>query len=171
MRAPARLLLLALAALPAALAVHKKFAKTVLPPFSDSCDGNIPGTWTGFNPRPLGDTYAMAWTQPPSPGAWTVTMVSGGGWGIGKGQLSPDNTTTTVVFDSGVSLTGNVSGKCGVIDWDNDSSWAVKPPPPPPVTDVVRAPDGARALPAPLPSSRTPTLAPPPRRARRASLP
>lgn len=166
MRASALLLALAL---PPALAVHKKFAKTTLPLFSDSCDASIPGTWTGFNPRPLGDTYAMAWTQPPSPGAWTVTMVSGGGWGTGKGQLSPDNTTTTVVFDSGVSLKGNVSGKCGVIDWDNDSSWAIKPPPPPPITDVVR---GARP-PAhpnhPLPSSHR-TLPSPPLRARRASL-
>ena len=102
-----------------------------------SCDATIPGEWTGFNPAPLGDTYAMAWAQPPSPGAWTVTMVSGGGWTNGKGQLSADNTTTTVLFDSGVALKGNVSGKCGNIDWDNDSRWAVKPPPPPPITDVV----------------------------------
>lgn len=148
-------LLVLLALLPArASARHKKYATTTLPLFSDSCDATIPGPWTGFNPAPLGDTYAMAWAQPPSPGAWTVTMVSGGGWTNGRGQLSPDNTTTTVLFDSGVALKGNVSGKCGNIDWDNDSRWAVKPPPPPPITDVVSSTRAAR-------SSRFPPHPPP----------
>jgi len=114
-------------------AKHKKFSKTII---SDSCDGSIPGLWTGYDPKPLGDTYQMNWTIPSSSGAWTVTMVSGGGWTVGHGQFSPDNTTTTISFNSGVKLNGTVSNKCGQIDWDNDTSWKVKPPPTPPITDV-----------------------------------
>ena len=115
---------------------HKKYATTVLPPFSDSCDGGIPGQWTGYNPQPLGDTYAMAWTAGAGWPNWTVTMVEGGGWSVGHGCFSADNTTTTVAFDSGVKLNGKVTNKCGEVDWDNDSVWKIKPPPPPPITDV-----------------------------------
>ena len=76
-----------------------------------SCDGAIPGDWTGYFPQPLGDLYTLTWTQPPSPGAWTATMESGGGWGVGKGQFSPDNFTTTISLDSGVNLRGGFLGK------------------------------------------------------------
>jgi hypothetical protein len=127
---------LVLALLPLAAAVHKKDQRYPAPTFSDSCDVSIPGVWTGFNPQPLGDAYQMNWTTPAAPGAWTVTMISGGGWRVGTGQFSADNTTTTVSFDSGVKLQGNVSDKCSTIVWDNDSIWKVRPPPPPPITDV-----------------------------------
>jgi hypothetical protein len=123
----------------AALAVHKKYAKHTSPRFSDTCDTAIPGQWTGFegpDSHPLGDLYALSWSVPAAPGAWTATMIQGGGWGVGHAQLSPDNTTVTIAFDSGVNLTGNVSNKCSQIDWDNDSRWAVAPPPPAPITDV-----------------------------------
>jgi hypothetical protein len=125
--------------LSSATALHKKYSKHPPPRFSDPCDGGIPGSWTGFegpDNHPLGDLYSLAWSVPASPGAWTATMVSGGGWGVGHGQFSPDNLTTTIQFDSGVNLVGNVSQKCGQIDWDNDSRWAIAPPPPAPITDV-----------------------------------
>lgn len=117
-------------------AVHKKYAPPMLPAAPSPCDVTIPGYWTGYESTPLGDTYQMAWTVPASPGAWTVHMIDGGGWNVGIGQLSADNTTTTVSFDSGVKLNGNVSKDCSSITWDNDSRWGVKPPPPPPITDV-----------------------------------
>ena len=117
--------------------VHKKYSPVMLPATPSPCDLTIPGFWTGISQNhPLGDTYQMAWTVPASPGAWTVHMVDGGGWNVGVGQLSADNTTSTVSFDSGVKLNGNVSKDCSAIYWDNDSSWVVKPPPPPPITDV-----------------------------------
>lgn len=102
------------------------------------CDGSIPGSWTGFEGAgrtPLGDLYSLTWSEPSSPGAWTATMEQGGGWGVGHGQFNADNSTTTISFDSGVNLTGNVTANCTSIYWDNDSSWS-KVVPKPVITDV-----------------------------------
>jgi hypothetical protein len=128
-------LLCVLAAAPLAAARHKKLA----PPFAAAvtCDATIPGTWTGFSPpgHGLGDSYALTWASPAAPGAWTATMLSGGGWGVGRGQFAADNMTTTIAFDSGVNLTGSVTDGCATITWDNDSVWE-KYVPPPVITDV-----------------------------------
>ena len=90
---------------------HKNLNAPMIGPKPQSrgspCDAVIPGQWTGFMPQPLNDLYGLAWTQPPSPGAWTATMIQGGGWGTGEGQFSADNLTATISFDSGVNLTGN----------------------------------------------------------------
>ena len=101
-----------------AAASHKKHNYMAPGP----CDGSIPGLWTGYEPQPLGDEYSLSWASPPSPGAWTATMVHGGGWGVGQGQFSADFTTTSISFDSGVKLTGRVSANCTQIDWSNDST-------------------------------------------------
>lgn len=100
------------------------------------CDATIPGSWTGSFPPspPLGDQYFLNWTEPFT-GAWTATMVQGGGWTTGAGQFSPDNRTASIAFDTGVKLTGNVSANCSDITWDNDSLWQSVPTPVP-ITDV-----------------------------------
>ena len=128
----------------AALAVtvearHKKL-NAAMPPIARAgvgspCDAVIPGDWTGSFPPapPLNDLYSLAWTQPPSPGAWTATMVQGGGWSTGVGQFSPDNRTATIAFDSGVKLTGNgelARGGSSVKSWVacDSMSLATRPP-------------------------------------------
>lgn len=91
-----------------------------------SCDASVPGTWTGFEGvTPLYDEYELLWRGPSFPaGAFTSTFVSGGGgWGLGEGQLSADNSTATISFDTGISLHGNVTDGCTTISWDNGSSW------------------------------------------------
>ena len=105
-----------------------------------NCD-SLPGSWTGGEGKvcgesPLNDLYSFAWAVPPKQGSWVPTMESGGGWGTGLGQFSPDNSTTTVALDSGVNLNGNVTGNCSCIAWDNGSWWMKKGPAPPPITDV-----------------------------------
>ena len=133
---PRALLLAALAAcsVSPASARHKKHLPRTRA--SASCDATIPGSWTGFEGgRALGDLYALAWAQPAAPGAWTATMIKGGGWGVGRAQLAPDNATVAIAFDSGVNLTGTVTDGCATIAWDNDSVWKLFVPPPV-VTDV-----------------------------------
>ena len=76
------------------------------------CDGAIPGDWTGYEATPLNDLYRLTWTVPAVPGAWTATMEQGGGWGVGQGQFNAINSTTTIAFDSGVKLNGNVTDNC-----------------------------------------------------------
>ena len=107
----------------------------------------LPGAWTGgfskiCGENPIGDSYSFNWTQPPSPGAWTATEDSGGGWGTGKAQNSADNSTTVIVLDSDVTLHGNITstkagGQCSCILWDNGSWWMKQGPPPPPITYVT----------------------------------
>jgi hypothetical protein len=133
-------------ALSSVAAVHK----SKLPPSAfaappQDCSG-LPGDWTGgfgaaCGVGGIGDLYSFNWTLPRAPGAWTATMESGGGWGTGLAQNSPDNTTTVVVLDTGTTLRGNISstagaGQCSCIQWDNGSWWSKRPPPPPPITDV-----------------------------------
>ena len=133
-------LLLCAAAACSVQALHKKHQQhTAAVP--QNCDSFIPGDWTGFEPQPLNDLYSLTWSTPAAPGAWTVKMVSGGGWNVGQGQFSADNQTTTISFDSGVKLTGNVTsaagtapGSCSMIVWDNGSNWQRRPPPPAPIT-------------------------------------
>lgn len=89
---------------------HKRLNPAMPPRSSGSpCDATIPGSWTGSFPPspPLNDQYFLNWTQPSSAGAWTATMVQGGGWMTGAGQFSQDNRTATIAFDTGVKLTGN----------------------------------------------------------------
>ena len=90
---------------------HKKLnpPMPVVPPglrTGSPCDSVIPGDWTGFTDHPLNDLYGLAWTQPPSPGAWTATMLQGGGWTTGAALFGPNNLTASISFDSGVNLTG-----------------------------------------------------------------
>ena len=115
----------ALVAVAVATLLPRSDAREKSPPMlpAVSCDGAIPGDWTGYFPQPLNDLYTLTWTSPPSPGAWTATMESGGGWGTGKGQFSADNMTTTIALDSGVNLRGNVTDNCTTINWDNKSTW------------------------------------------------
>jgi hypothetical protein len=135
-----RALALALA-LAGAAAVHKnKLPPSAFAAAPQNCD-SLPGSWTGGEGKvcgesPLNDLYSFAWAVPPKQGSWVPTMESGGGWGTGLGQFSPDNSTTTVALDSGVNLNGNVTGNCSCIAWDNGSWWMKKGPAPPPITDV-----------------------------------
>jgi len=136
-----RAALVALASAAVAEARHKKLNPAMAaPPTPNNC-ADLPGDWTGgygatCGTSPLNDLYSFAWASPPKAGSWVPTMVSGGGWGTGLGQLSPDNSTTTLSLDSGVKLNGNVTGNCSCIAWDNGSWWGKKGPPPPPITDV-----------------------------------
>lgn len=135
---PALLAALALLSARPAAARHKKLNAPTRPraAASASCDPTIPGQWTGFEGgRALGDLYALAWSVPAASGAWTATMLKGGGWNVGKAQLAPDNATVSIAFDSGVNLTGAVTDGCATISWDNDSVWKLYVPPPV-VTDV-----------------------------------
>jgi hypothetical protein len=90
-----------------------------------NCD-SLPGLWSGgfssvCGESPIGDSYSFNWTQPRSPGAWTATDLSGGGWGTGIAQNSPDNTTVVITLDrSGPTLRGNITstkagGQCSCI--------------------------------------------------------
>jgi len=75
---------------------------------------------------PLYDEYYLAFETGAAPGYFSAVNVrpsAPGGWTIGKGQLSKDNTTVLIQFDVGGSLYGNVSSNCAVIDWENGSSW------------------------------------------------
>jgi hypothetical protein len=109
-----------------------------------NCD-SLPGMWTGgfgatCGSSPLGDSYLFNWTIPAKPGAWTATMESGGGWGTGLAQNSPDNTTTVISLDAGNTLHGNITktaeyGDCSCILWDN-GSWWMKAMQPSTITDV-----------------------------------
>jgi len=132
----ARTLLLLAVAPTFCLAVHKKLAvhTAAAPPAGpQSCAGTIPGNWTGFFPQPLGDLYELAWdTTAPT---WRASCRTSCGWSTGHGAFSADFSTTTIAFDSGVNLTGTVSGNCSVIAWDNGSQWRVYTPPAV-VTDV-----------------------------------
>lgn len=106
---------------------------------------SLPGLWTGgygatCGESPLGDSYLFNWTIPAQPGAWTATLESGGGWGTGSAQNSPDNTTTIITLDTGLTLHGNISstteyGECSCIQWDN-GSWWMKAMQPSTITDV-----------------------------------
>ena len=137
-------------ALASALALHKsKLPPSAVappaPPAPQDCS-NLPGLWTGgfgkaCGEQGLGDSYSFNWTLPRAPGAWTATMISGGGWGTGLAQNSADNSTTVISLDAGNTLRGNISattqaGQCSCILWDNGSWWMKAPPPPPPITDV-----------------------------------
>ena len=138
-------LLLLLCAVACVTAVHKKDRAPQLSGVPQDCS-NLPGEWTGgFGPtcgsNPIGDSYKFNWTIPRSPGAWTATMMSGGGWTTGAAQNSPDNSTTTITLDGGNVLRGNITstqayGQCSCIYWDNGSWWQKTPGPPSPVTDV-----------------------------------
>jgi hypothetical protein len=97
-----------------------------------SCNG-LPGVWTGYvGTRALYDEYDLGYPAGGGPGAYTAVVLApppgtgSEGWTFGAGQLSPDNTTTTLTLDNGLTLTGNVSSDCGTIVWDNGSSWARK---------------------------------------------
>jgi hypothetical protein len=102
------------------------------------CSAVIPGPWSGFDPQPTGADYSIDWTTPPTSGAWTVTYLNapvGPSWTAGSGQLSADNTTATVLLNSGQALSGIVSGGCSVISWNDGSIWKAAPKPPV-ITDV-----------------------------------
>ena len=110
-----------------------------------NCD-SLPGLWNGgfssvCGESPIGDSYSFNWTQPRSPGAWTATDESGGGWTQGLAQNSPDNSTVVITLDGRTTLRGNITstkagGQCSCIQWDNGSWWMKSGPPPPPITDV-----------------------------------
>lgn len=87
---------------------------------------SIPGTWTGFLPQPLYDEYQLDWTPDLGAGAFSAVAIRGGGWTLGQGFISADNTTATIVFDTGVSLSGNVTDGCTTIMWNNTSIWRQK---------------------------------------------
>jgi hypothetical protein len=91
-----------------------------------TCDASIPGSWTGFLGKfALQDSYELIWRGPSFPaGAFSSTYVSGpGGWGLGAGQLSADNRTAVIAFDTGVVLHGNLSDDCTLFSFDNGSFW------------------------------------------------
>ena len=89
----------------------------------------LPGVWTGFvGTAPLYDEYSLQFEAGAPPGAFTAVVVRGApggeGWTLGSGQLSADNRSAFIVFDTGTSLHGNVSDDCSVISWEeNGSSW------------------------------------------------
>ena len=93
---------------------------------SPSCAA-LGGVWTGFVSRvPLYDEYYLAFEAGAAPGAFSAVNVRAsepGGWTIGAGQLSPDNSTVTIAFDTGVTLRGNVSADCALLEWENGSQW------------------------------------------------
>jgi hypothetical protein len=88
----------------------------------------LPGVWTGFFPptKPLYDEYDLQFETGAPIGEFTAVVIrasSPNGWTIGKGQLSLDNRSVTMVFDTGLTLFGNVSEDCSAIFWNNDSVW------------------------------------------------
>ena len=91
-----------------------------------SC-ASLDGVWTGYMARaPLYDEYYLAFETGAAPGAFSAVNVrpsQPGGWTLGKGQLSPDNTTVFISFDDGVTLHGNVSSDCALLEWENGSQW------------------------------------------------
>ena len=90
-----------------------------------SC-ATLPGVWTGFvKGAPLFDEYDLAFEAGAAPGAFTAVVIrgAGDGWTLGQGQLSADNRTATITFDTGTTLAGNVSEDCSTILWDNDTAW------------------------------------------------
>jgi hypothetical protein len=92
---------------------------------STSCS-TLPGVWTGFvRGVPLYDEYDLQFEAGAAPGAFTAVIIrsAGDGWTLGQGQLSADNRTAVITFDTGTQLAGNVSADCSVIFWDNDTSW------------------------------------------------
>ena len=75
---------------------------------------------------PLYDEYYLAFEAGAAPGAFSAVNVrpsAPGGWTLGKGQLSPDNATLAITFDTGLTLRGNVSGDCTVLAFENGSQW------------------------------------------------
>lgn len=90
-----------------------------------SCAG-LPGVWTGFiGSRALFDEYSLVYEDGATPGEFEAVVIhdSGGGWTLGVGQLSADNTTVVLKLDVGLTLTGTVDATCSVLTFDNGSSW------------------------------------------------
>lgn len=86
----------------------------------------LPGTWTGFvGNNALFDLYELEFRGGayPADSFTSVYVSSSPGWSLGQGQLSADNSSAVITFDTGVTLHGNVSDGCTTIMWDNDSSW------------------------------------------------
>ena len=105
------------------LGTNLKPSKAVPPRVTSPCDLTIPGYWTGFFPGPLGDEYQLTWGT--ATNTWTAVYIDPipGGWKNASGVFGTDNTTVSVVFDSGLKLTGTVDASCSTIAWDNDSLW------------------------------------------------
>lgn len=88
----------------------------------------LPGVWTGFLPptTPLYDEYDLQYETGAPFGEFTAVVIraaSPGGWTIGRGQLSQNNRSVTIVFDTGLTLQGNVSQDCSAFFWENESVW------------------------------------------------
>jgi len=87
----------------------------------------LDGVWTGYMARaPLYDEYYLAFEAGAAPGAFSAVNVRSsapGGWTLGTGQLSADNATLSMTFDTGLTLQGNVSANCTLLSFDNDSQW------------------------------------------------
>jgi hypothetical protein len=105
-------------------------AQSLLGVFGGTCDG-LPGVWTGFvgggtNPQPLYDEYDLQYESSAPPGEFTAVVIRPAGpmgWTLGKGQLSADNKSCTIAFDTGLILQGTINDACTGIVWDNGSSW------------------------------------------------
>jgi hypothetical protein len=67
---------------------------------------------------PSTDQYLLSGTA----AQWTAILEAGAGWGNGTGHVSPDNVTTILVLDSGLTLRGKMA-HCTCIIWDNGSFW------------------------------------------------
>ena len=111
---------------------------------ASACTLNLPAKWTGFSAQGqgFGDVYQLQWNTSQR-GAWSATLLRGPGdtWATAAGQLSPDNTTTSIVFSNGVRAQGTLDpASCAKITWDGDkTSWAALPPPPAPPSPQCQA--------------------------------
>ena len=83
---------------------------------------NLSGFWSGGVGSSCGmpstDQYLLSGTA----AEWTAILEAGAGWGNGTGHVSPDNVTTILVLDSGLTLRGKMA-HCTCIIWDNGSFW------------------------------------------------
>ncbi len=92
-----------------------------------SCD-NFGGSWTGMFPgNPLFDEYSITDAPAPLPfGHFSCVMIYTPAkitWANCSGQLSPDNSTATVTFNTGLKQSGTVSPNCQSIMWSDGSTW------------------------------------------------
>ena len=95
-----------------------------------SCDA-IAGSWTGIagSLEPFFDEYAVSFLPAPAPpGTFTCYIVHSSApwsapWTNCTGQLSLDNTTASIAFNTGIKHTGRVAPGCQSILWSDGSSW------------------------------------------------